>query len=146
MGKDVYANERRRAKAVTFGIAYSLTAYGLSRQLTCSKEEGQEMIDSWYRAYPEVKQWKEDVMEHAITEAERTGEMPFVATLRGRWRRLKDLDRDLSKAEMTSKFFWRNIHLKKLQQERRLERAKARRQATNSPIQGGSADIILEAM
>jgi DNA polymerase-1 len=54
--KDVYGSERRNAKAVNFGIAYGLTKFGLARQLDCSQEDAEYMIEKWYAAYPEALQ------------------------------------------------------------------------------------------
>lgn len=145
--KDAFRSERRGGKAVNFGIAYGLTATGLARQLNCTMKEGQEMIDSWYRAYPGVQRWQDDVVAEAEREAASTGEEPHVTTLRGRRRQLADLVRKgeppqrNGRDEQTS-----GEEPRGPAKEERWRRVVAVRQATNSPIQGGSADIVVEAM
>jgi len=116
--KDRFAAERRHAKAVNFGIAYGLTAVGLALQLDIKKTEAEEIIQKWYEAYPAVRAWKVRVLQEA-----RLGGRNQVRTLLGRIRRMEDLD--------ASKDF---------------VRGRAERQAVNACVQGGSADIVVEAM
>lgn len=116
--KDTFSTERRHAKTVNFGIAYGLTARGLSEQMGCTFEEASAMIERWFSAYPEVLDWQQRVRQEA-----RTHLSPYVVTLRGRWRRLADL---IGSA--------------------RGKVSAAERQAINSPVQGGSADVVVEAM
>lgn len=136
--KEQFPNERRHAKAVNFGIAYGLSAAGLAMQLDCGKVEAERMIQKWYCAYPEVKRWQEEVVEGAKAHKE-----PYVVTLRGRQRRIGDLHLYSSPSvgrtgvkDMLSDAQWT---------KRRLGSA-AYRQAINAPVQGGSADVVVEAM
>jgi len=139
--KNVFRSERRSGKAVNFGIAYGLTAQGLARQLNCTLDEGQEMIDKWYQAYPGVQRWQDDVVAEAEREAARCGEEPYVTTLRGRRRRLSGLVRNGGQDQQLSA-----SDAREQARQERWQRIVAKRQATNSPIQGGSADIVVEAM
>lgn len=127
--KDCYPVERRRAKTVNFGIAYGLTSYGLSSQLGISESEAQEIIDKWYAAYPKVHEWH----MHVISEVRQLPQedcgafaLPgscAVFTARGRPRHIRDIQTEGSNPNLG-----------------------AERQAINSPVQGTSADIAVEAM
>ncbi|HNW44887.1 MAG TPA: DNA polymerase [Elusimicrobiales bacterium] len=107
---------RRAAKAINFGIVYGQTPTGLSRELGISRAEAAGYIKHYFEACPGVKEWS----ERTAAEAKRTGQ---VATFTGRRRLLPEL-----KAS--------NPHL----------RSFAERAAVNTPVQGGSADIIKKAM
>lgn len=137
--KDVYCSERRAAKTVNFGIAYGIQPQGVSDKLGCSIKEAEEMIFKWYKAYPKVKTWQEQIVQ----DAER-GDLA-VRTYRARPRHLEDLGkkppyRSFEERERQS------------QKERQTERdqwwryIQAKRQAINAPVQGGSADLVAEAM
>ena len=107
---------RRAAKAINFGIVYGQTPTGLSRELGISRTEAANYIKHYFEVCPGVKTWSERTME----EAKKSGQ---VATFTGRRRLLPEL-----KAS--------NPHL----------RSFAERAAVNTPVQGGSADIIKKAM
>jgi DNA polymerase-1 len=107
---------RRAAKAINFGIVYGQTPTGLSRELGISRGEAATYIKHYFEVCPGVKEWSDRTMD----EAKRTG---FVSTFTGRRRALPEL-----KAS--------NPHL----------RSFAERAAVNTPVQGGSADIIKKAM
>jgi DNA polymerase-1 len=107
---------RRAAKAINFGIVYGQTPTGLSRELGISRAEAAKYIDHYFQACPGVKAWSERTAE----EAKRTG---MVSTFTGRRRLLPELTAS-------------NPHL----------RSFAERAAVNTPVQGGSADIIKKAM
>jgi len=107
---------RRAAKAINFGIVYGQTPTGLSRELGISRGEAATYIKHYFEVCPGVKEWSDRTME----EAKKTG---FVRTFAGRRRALPEL-----KAS--------NPHL----------RSFAERAAVNTPVQGGSADIIKKAM
>ncbi len=107
---------RRAAKAINFGIVYGQTPTGLSRELGISRAEAAGYIKHYFEACPGVKAWSEATLE----EAKKSGQ---VATFTGRRRVLPEL-----KAS--------NPHL----------RSFAERAAVNTPVQGGSADIIKKAM
>ena len=107
---------RRAAKAINFGIVYGQTPTGLSRELGISRGEAATYIKHYFEVCPGVKEWSDKTMD----EAKKTG---FVTTFTGRRRALPEL-----KAS--------NPHL----------RSFAERAAVNTPVQGGSADIIKKAM
>lgn len=107
---------RRRAKAVNFGVVYGQTGYGLSRGLGIGRTEAQEFINGYFARYAGVKTWIDSTMRQAKAEG-------FVRTLLGRVRRFPELSTN-------------NVRL----------RMAAERMAVNTPIQGGSADIIKKAM
>jgi len=112
----VTRDQRRIAKVLNFGIAYGLSAFGLSQRLDMPAAEAQAIIDRYFARYAAVKRW----LEGTVAEARRTGE---VRTLFGRKRALPEL---LS----------RNPAL----------RQGAERMAVNTPIQGTAADLIKIAM
>ena len=107
---------RRAAKAINFGIVYGQTPTGLSRELGISRAEAANYIKHYFEACPGVKAWS----ERTAAEAKKNG---FVATFTGRRRLLPELAAS-------------NPHL----------RGFAERAAVNTPVQGGSADIIKKAM
>ena len=112
----VTPEQRRRAKAVNFGIVYGISDYGLSRDLGISRKEAQEYIDLYYSRYPQVAEWHTVLLEQARKDG-------YVSTIFGRRRYLPDLNS-------------RNYNL----------RSFAERMAMNAPIQGSAADIIKIAM
>ena len=112
----VGAEERRRAKAVNFGIVYGLSPFGLSKQLGIPQSESRQYINAYFERYAGVKKF----MDGAIAEARRTG---HTRTLLGRLRPIPDLDSRNPAA-----------------------RGFAERTAINSPIQGSAADLIKLAM
>ncbi len=107
---------RRLAKAINFGIVYGQTAFGLSRQLNIKGDEAQKYIDHYFELYKGVKTW----IDSTIVLAREKG---YVVTLTGRRRSVPDIASN-------------NISLKNF----------AQRIAVNTPVQGGSADIIKKAM
>merc|ERR1711966_420759 len=107
-------------------MAYGLTPPGLAAQLNCSVEEGKEMIDSWYRAYPDVKDWKENLVVNSERRAEETASNAYVTTLRGRARLLEHLASKKS-AELVSQMSRKQRQTEnKLEETHRLQRALAR--------------------
>jgi DNA polymerase-1 len=108
--------ERRRAKAINFGIVYGLSAFGLAAQLGISRTDAQRYIDGYFSRYAGVKRYIDSV----ISEVRRTG---FTRTLFGRRRAIPDINSPNPPA--------RNF---------------AERTAVNSPIQGAAADLIKLAM
>lgn len=107
---------RRTAKAINFGIAYGLSAYGLSQRLDLPPKQTQEMIDRYFERYSGVRAW----LDRTIADARKEG---LVRTLWGRVRRLPELE---SKSYVT--------------------RQAAERVAVNTPIQGTAADLMKRAM
>ncbi|MFA5235523.1 MAG: DNA polymerase [Bacilli bacterium] len=107
---------RRRAKAVNFGIIYGISDWGLSEQLEIPPQESRQIINAFYAAYPEIKQYMIDLVD----QVQKNG---FVTTLTGRRRYLRE------------------IHDSNYQ-----TREFAKRAAMNAPIQGTAADLIKLAM
>jgi DNA polymerase-1 len=114
--KDITTDQRRAAKAINFGIVYGQTAFGLSNQLGISQQEASTYIKNYLVRYPGVSAW----VEKNLAQAKIDG---CVRTLLGRVRWLPELAA-------------KNAALRQF-----TERA-----ARNTPIQGGSADIIKLAM
>ena len=110
------ALDRRKAKAVNFGIIYGISDFGLAEQVGCSRKEAKEIINSFYEAYPEISEYFRKITEEV-------NEKSYVSTLFGRKR------------------FLREIHDANYQ-----VREFARRAAMNAPIQGTAADLIKIAM
>lgn len=114
--KDVTDLDRRRAKAVNFGIVYGISSFGLGENLGISPKEAKQYIDDYYLAYPKLKIY----LDGLVTSAK---EMGFALTLFGRRRPIPELS---SKAYMVRQF--------------------GERVAMNSPIQGTAADIMKLSM
>lgn len=108
--------ERRNAKAVNFGIVYGISSFGLSQDLSITKKEAAQYIDSYFETYPGIKKFLDDTVAHAK-------EMGYTVTLFGRRRPVP---------ELASGNF--------------MKRAFGERVAMNSPIQGTAADIMKIAM
>ena len=113
---EVTAELRRRVKAMSYGLAYGLSAYGLAAQLKISTEEAKEQMDSYFARFGGVRDYLEGVVEQARKDG-------FTSTVLGRRRYLPELDSS----------------------NRQLREA-AERAALNAPIQGSAADIIKVAM
>jgi DNA polymerase-1 len=107
---------RAKVKAMSYGLAYGLSAFGLSRQLTIDVEEARGLMDEYFERFGGVR----DYLRSVVDEARRTG---WTATLLGRRRYLPDLTSD-----------------------NRQRREMAERMALNAPIQGSAADLIKVAM
>lgn len=107
---------RSRAKTANFGIIYGISAFGLSQRLQISRTEAKELIDGYFRSYPGVKKYMDNIIRIAR-------EKGYVETLLGRRRYLNDINS-------------RNSFV----------RGFAERNAINAPIQGTAADIIKIAM
>jgi DNA polymerase-1 len=113
---EVTSEQRRRAKAVNFGIIYGQTAFGLSESLNIPRAEAKEIIDNYFRQYPFIKKFIENQVQFARTHL-------YVESMLGRRRWL----RDITSANQTVRGF-------------------AERNAVNMPIQGTAADMIKLAM
>ncbi|WP_279107162.1 DNA polymerase, partial [Gordonia paraffinivorans] len=107
---------RHRVKAMSYGLAYGLSAFGLAAQLKISREEAKEQMEQYFARFGGVR----DYLQNVVTEARRN---EYTATLFGRRRYLPDLNSDN----------WQR-------------RQAAERMALNAPIQGTAADIIKVAM
>lgn len=113
---EVTPQQRRNAKAVNFGIAYGISSFGLSQDLSITRKEAAKYIDDYFATYPGIKTF----LDHAVTHAKEEG---YVVTLFGRRRPVPELS--------SSNF---------------MQRSFGERVAMNSPIQGAAADIIKIAM
>lgn len=112
----VSREQRSYAKTVNFGIIYGVSAFGLSQQTDLSQKESKELIDTYFRTYPGLKNY----IQSQIDFARRTG---YVETILGRRRYLKNIN-----------------------SANAVVRAGDERNAVNAPIQGSAADIIKIAM
>jgi DNA polymerase-1 len=107
---------RAKIKAMNYGLAYGLSAYGLSQQLTIDTAEARGLMDEYFETFGGVR----DYLAGVVDQARRTG---YTETILGRRRYLPDLTSD-----------------------NRQRREMAERMALNAPIQGSAADIIKVAM
>lgn len=112
----VDAEMRRKIKAMSYGLAYGLSAFGLSAQLNIEAAEARGLMDAYFERFGGVR----DYLRRVVEEARATG---YTATLFGRRRYLPDLNSD-----------------------NRQRREAAERMALNAPIQGTAADIVKIAM
>ena len=110
------SEQRRRAKAVNFGIIYGISDWGLSEQIGVSPKEAKQIINAFYDAYPEIGQYFQKVVNDANKNL-------YATTLLGRRRYLHELNDA-------------NYQVREF----------ARRAAMNAPIQGTAADLIKIAM
>lgn len=107
---------RRKIKAMSYGLAYGLSAFGLSQQLNIEAAEARGLMDTFFERFGGVR----DYLQRAVEEARATG---YTETMLGRRRYLPDLNSD-----------------------NRQRREMAERMALNAPIQGTAADIVKVAM
>jgi DNA polymerase I len=107
---------RRRVKAMTYGLVYGLSAFGLSQQLKITPDEARGQMDAYFARFGGVR----DYLRSVVDDARMTG---YTETIMGRRRYLPDLTSD-----------------------NRQRREMAERMALNAPIQGSAADIIKVAM
>ncbi len=113
---EVDTTMRARIKAMNYGLAYGLSAFGLSQQLKIARSEAQGLMDEYFQRFGNVRDYLHDIVRTA-------GKTGYTETLLGRRRYLPDL---------TS--------------SNRQRREIAERMALNAPIQGSAADIIKVAM
>ncbi|MBE4618573.1 DNA polymerase I [Vibrio navarrensis] len=112
----VTSEQRRRAKAVNFGLIYGMSAFGLAKQLGIPRGEAQGYMDKYFERYPGVMQYMEDTRSTA-------SELGYVETI-----------------------FGRRLHLPEITSRNVMRRKAAERAAINAPMQGTAADIIKKAM
>jgi DNA polymerase-1 len=113
---EVTREQRTKAKTANFGIIYGISAFGLAQRLNIPNKEANELINEYFRLYPDVKTY----MNKAIAEAQEKG---FAETIFGRKRSLPNIVSGNA-----------------------IVRGLAERNAINTPIQGSAADIIKIAM
>ncbi len=114
--EEVTAAQRSKIKAMSYGLAYGLSAFGLSKQLTIGTSEAAGLMDEYFARFGGVR----DYLRELVGEARGNG---YTATMLGRRRYLPDLTSD-----------------------NRQRREMAERMALNAPIQGSAADIMKVAM
>ncbi len=113
---EVTREQRSNAKTVNFGIIYGVSAFGLSNQTDLTRSESKDLIDTYYKTYPKLRNY----MSNLVDDARENG---YVSTVLGRRRYLKDINSSNG-----------------------VVRGAAERNAVNAPIQGSAADIIKVAM
>jgi DNA polymerase I len=113
---EVTGGQRAKIKAMNYGLAYGLSAYGLSQQLRISTEEARGLMEEYFDRFGGVR----DYLNEVVAQARKDG---YTQTIFGRRRYLPDLTSD-----------------------NRQRREMAERMALNAPIQGSAADIIKVAM
>ena len=114
--EEVTREQRSNAKTVNFGIIYGVSAFGLSNQTDLSRSEAKELIDTYYKTYPKLRNYMSEQIDFARDNG-------YVQTVLGRRRYLKDINGSNA-----------------------IVRGAAERNAVNAPIQGSAADIIKIAM
>lgn len=113
---EVTREQRSNAKTVNFGIIYGVSAFGLSNQTDLNRTEAKDLIETYYKTYPKLREYMDDQVHFAR-------ENGYVQTVLGRRRYLKDINSGNA-----------------------VVRGAAERNAVNAPIQGSAADIIKIAM
>jgi DNA polymerase-1 len=113
---EVNADHRRKVKAMNYGLAYGLSAFGLAQQLGIAPDEARVLMDGYFQRFGGVR----DYLRTVVAQARLDG---YTETVLGRRRYLPDLTSD-----------------------NRQRREMAERMALNAPIQGSAADIIKVAM
>ena len=113
---EVTRDERTKAKRANFGIIYGITVFGLADRLNIERAEAKQLIDGYFKMFPQVQQYMEQAKETARANG-------YVET-----------------------FFHRRRYLPDINSSNATVRAIAERNAINAPIQGSAADIIKVAM
>jgi DNA polymerase I len=113
---DVDPEMRRRIKAMSYGLAYGLSPYGLAQQLDIGPDEARGLMDTYFARFGGVRDYLAEVVDRARAEG-------YTSTMLGRRRYLPDLG-----------------------SSNRQRREMAERMALNAPIQGTAADIVKVAM
>ena len=114
--EDVDPEQRRRAKAINFGLIYGMSPFGLARQLGIVQKEARDYIGIYFDRYPGVREYMDRTRELAR-------EQGYVETL-----------------------FGRRLHLPEITSKNAARRQYAERTAINAPMQGTAADLIKKAM
>jgi DNA polymerase I len=114
--QDVSPEQRAKIKAMNYGLAYGLSAFGLSNQLRVSVEEARGLMEGYFAEFGGVRDYLQSIVAQARVDG-------YTSTIMGRRRYLPDLTSD-----------------------NRQRREMAERMALNAPIQGSAADVIKVAM
>jgi DNA polymerase-1 len=112
----VTSDQRRKAKAINFGLIYGMSAFGLAKQIDVERKEAQAYIDRYFARYPGVLTYMESTRAQAA-------EQGYVETVYGR-----------------------RLYLPEIHAQNQAMRKGAERAAINAPMQGTAADIIKRAM
>ncbi|WP_083501253.1 DNA polymerase I [Legionella quateirensis] len=112
----VTSEQRRKSKAVNFGLIYGMSAFGLAKQIGVERQDAQHYIDTYFQRYPGVL----DYMERTRKQAHQLG---YVETL-----------------------FGRRLYLPEINARNMMRQKAAERMAINAPMQGTAADIIKKTM
>ena len=113
---EVSAEQRRRAKAINFGLIYGMSAFGLAKQIDVARGVAQAYIDRYFARYPGVKRYMEQTVELAHAQG-------YVETV-----------------------FGRRLYLPEINGGSGPRKKAAERAAINAPMQGTAADLIKKAM
>jgi DNA polymerase-1 len=113
---EVTSEQRRRAKAINFGLIYGMSAFGLAKQLNIGRQEAQQYMDRYFNRYPGVLSYMEETRSLAH-------EKGYVETILGR-----------------------RLQLPNIKSRNGMQKKAAERAAINAPMQGTAADIIKKAM
>lgn len=113
---EVTHEQRRRSKAVNFGLIYGMSAFGLAKQIGVERQDAQHYIDTYFERYPRVLEY----MDNTRKQAHQLG---YVETL-----------------------FGRRLYLPEINTRNMMRQKAAERMAINAPMQGTAADIIKKAM
>jgi len=113
---NVTKDQRRKAKAINFGLIYGMSAFGLAKQIDVSRTEAKQYIDGYFENYPGVLRFMDETKERAK-------EQGYVETILGR-----------------------RLYLPQINSKNKMLQQHALRTAINAPMQGSSADIIKKAM
>ena len=113
---EVTTEQRRRAKAINFGLIYGMSAFGLAKQLGIGRPEAQQYVQRYFERYPGVRTYMDNTRESAK-------EKGYVETI-----------------------FGRRLYLPEIKARNAMMRQAAERTAINAPMQGSAADIIKRAM
>lgn len=114
--EDVNDEQRRRAKAINFGLIYGMSAYGLARQISVDREEARVYMEVYFQRYPRVRAYMEDIRRKAHDQG-------YVETLSGR-----------------------KLYLPEINSSNKMRSNAAERAAINAPMQGTAAELIKIAM
>ncbi len=113
---EVTSDQRRKAKAINFGLIYGMSAFGLAKQIKVARHEAQQYIERYFERYPGVLSY----MDRIRAQAHEDG---FVETV-----------------------FGRRLYLPEINAGNKMLQQAAERTAINAPMQGTAADIIKKAM
>ncbi|MGM9454028.1 DNA polymerase I [Legionella bozemanae] len=113
---EVSSEQRRRAKAVNFGLIYGMSSFGLAKQIGVERQDAQYYIDTYFQRYPKV-------LEYMNRTRQQAHQLGYVETL-----------------------FGRRLYLPEINARNLVRQKAAERTAINAPMQGTAADIIKKAM